>query len=65
MLEDTNNQLWAHYLELVNKKWTLHNRDKDLATVKTQLFKLHTKNKHMVVEGVEAKKVIKKVEALQ
>jgi len=43
----------------------LHNRDKDLATMKTQLFKLHTKNKHMVVEGVEAEKVIKKVEALQ
>ncbi len=33
--------------------------------MKTQLFKLHTKNKHMVVEGVEAEKVIKKVEALQ
>jgi hypothetical protein len=32
--------------------------------VKTQLFKLQTKNKHVVAKGIEAEKVIKKVEAL-
>ncbi len=43
----------------------LQNRDKELATVKAQLLKLHTKNKHLVAKGVEVKKEIKKVEALQ
>ncbi len=36
-----------------------------MATVKTQFFKLQTKNKHMVAKGVEVEKVIKKVEDLQ
>jgi hypothetical protein len=34
MLEDTNNQLQARCLELVNNKQTLHNRDKELAIIK-------------------------------
>lgn len=33
--------------------------------MKTQPLKLQTKNKHMVVKGVEVEKTIKKVQALQ
>ncbi len=33
--------------------------------MKTQLFKLHTKNKHMVAKSVEVERAINKVEALQ
>jgi hypothetical protein len=42
----------------------LQSRDKELAIVKVQFVKLHIKNKHLVAKGVEAKKAIKKVEAL-
>jgi hypothetical protein len=38
--------------------------DKELATMKVHLLKLHTKNKHLVTKGVEVKKAIKKVEPL-
>lgn len=34
LLEDTNNQLHAYCLELVNHKQALQNRDKELATMK-------------------------------
>jgi hypothetical protein len=32
--------------------------------MKTQLFKLKTKNKHLATRNVEAKRVMKKVEVL-
>jgi hypothetical protein len=35
MLEDTNNQLHAHCLELVNHRQALQSRDKELITMKT------------------------------
>jgi hypothetical protein len=39
MLEDINNQLQAHCLELVNHKQALQNENKILVVVKAQLFK--------------------------
>ncbi len=39
MLEDTNNQLQAHCLKLVNNKKALQNKEKNLIVVKGQLFK--------------------------
>jgi hypothetical protein len=64
LLEDTNNQLQSHCLELVSKKQALQNKDKDLATMKTQLFKLQVENKHLVAKNVEAERVIKKAKTL-
>jgi hypothetical protein len=52
-------------LEPVSHKQTLQNKYKDLVIMKTQLFKLHTNNKHLIAKNVEVEKVIKKVEALQ
>ncbi len=49
----------------MNHKQALPNINKDLTNVKTQFFKLKTKNKHLLVKSVEVEKVIKKVEALQ
>jgi hypothetical protein len=42
MLEDTNNQLQAHCLELVNNKQALQNMDKQLTTIKAHILKLPT-----------------------
>jgi hypothetical protein len=39
MLKDTNNQLQACCLELVNHKQAPQSKDKNLAIVKAQLFK--------------------------
>jgi hypothetical protein len=39
LLEDTNNQLQACCLKLVNHKQALQNKDKNLAIVKAQLVK--------------------------
>jgi alkylhydroperoxidase/carboxymuconolactone decarboxylase family protein YurZ len=40
LLENTNNQLQAYCLELVNNKQALQNKDKELATIKVHIFKL-------------------------
>ncbi len=50
---------------MVSSKQTLLNRDKELAATKAHILKLQSENKHLVTKGVEAKKVIKKVKALQ
>jgi hypothetical protein len=42
LLKDTNNQLRAHCLELVNNKQALQNKDKELATIKAHILKLPT-----------------------
>jgi hypothetical protein len=65
LLKDTNNQLHAYCLKLVSHKQALQNRDKELAIVKTQLFKLQTKNKHFVAKSVKAERVIKEAKVLQ
>ncbi len=65
LLEDNNNQLQAHCVELVSHKQALQKKYKDMATMKTQLLKLQTKNKHLVVKSVEAERVIKKAKAMQ
>jgi hypothetical protein len=64
LLEDTNNQLQAHCLELVNHKQVLQNRDKDLIVIKAQLLKQQKENKHSVAKVVEVERIIKKVETL-
>jgi hypothetical protein len=47
-------------LELVSNKQALHNKDKELATIKFQILKLQIRNEHLVAKSVEAKKAIKK-----
>ncbi len=42
LLENTNNQLQVHCLELVNNKQALQNKDKELAIIKAQILKLPT-----------------------
>ncbi len=60
-----NNQLQAHYLELVNHKQALQNRNKELVIEKTQLLKLQIENKHLIAKGVDVEKIINKAKALQ
>jgi hypothetical protein len=50
LLKDTNNKLHAYCLELVNHKQVLQNRDKDLTTVKTKLFKLQANNNILLIK---------------
>jgi hypothetical protein len=60
LLKDINSQLQSHCLELVSNKQALHNKDKELATIKFQILKLQIRNEHLVAKSVEAKKAIKK-----
>ncbi len=43
----------------------MQNRDKDLIVIKAQLFEQHAENKHLVAEGVEAKRAIKNAKTFE